>query len=225
MFQDRTAATGVSRTKWRGTAFGTLMADFDHDGALDLAIVNGSIDRTSTLNPSDWPHLDPFWVPYAERNQLLRNRGSGEFEDISLQNPAFCGTPAVARGLACADINNDGALDLLVTNVGSAARLYRNVTPRRGHWLLVRAIDPAVGGRDAYGAEVTVRAGDWQATRWLNPGYSYLCSNDPRCHFGLGERSQVDQIEVVWPDGTKEQFEGVAADQMIVLSKGSGVAR
>jgi hypothetical protein len=222
MFQDRSATTGVTRTKWRGTAFGTLFCDFDHDGAIDLAMVNGSIKRTSTLDPSACPHLDPFWVPYAERNQLLSNNGDGTFSDRSTENPTFCGTPAVARGLACADIDGDGAIDLLVTNAGSAARLYRNVSEKRGHWLMVRAIDPALGGRDAYGAEVTVKSGDWRSVRWVNPAYSYMCSNDSRCHFGLGSRSQVDQISVIWPDGSEEVFGSASVDQMVVLKKGAG---
>jgi hypothetical protein len=109
-----------------------------------------------------------------------------------------------------------------VTNIGSAARLYRNVVPKRGHWLIIRAVDPALGGRDAYGAEITVQAHGWRAVRWLNPGYSYLCSNDPRCHFGLGQYAHVERIHIVWPDGTEEEFDGTSADQTLVLKKGSG---
>jgi hypothetical protein len=225
MFQDRTATTGVTRTQWRGTGFGTLLADFDHDGDLDLAMVNGSIKRNPGAEQRSYPHLDPFWAPYAERDQLLANNGDGSFADISPQNPAFCNTPAVGRGLACADIDGDGALDLLVTSIGSPARLFRNVAPKQGHWLIVRAIDPALGGRDAYGAEVTVRAGDWRSTRWLSPSYSYLCSNDPRGHFGLGGRTEVERIDVIWPDGSEASFAGVRADQVIVLEKGHSSAR
>src|SRR5262249_20081729 len=103
------------------------------------------------------------------------------------------------------------------------ARLYRNVAPDRGHWLLVRAIDPALK-RDAYGAEVTVRAGQQRWVRWINPGYSYLCSNDPRAHFGLGKVDRVDAIEVLWRDGKRETCSGCRADQRpeVVLKKGKG---
>jgi hypothetical protein len=84
-------------------------------------------------------------------------------------------------------------------------------------------VDPALGGRDAYGAEVDVEAGGRRWKRWVNPGQSYLCSNDPRVHFGLGQAGQVDSIRVVWPDGSSpEVFAGRDADQAIVLRKGDG---
>src|SRR5262249_53702268 len=101
------------------------------------------------------------------------------------------------------------------------ARLYRNVAHGRGHWLLVRAVDPALR-RDAYGAEVTVRAGPRRWVGWVNPGTSYLCSNDPRAHFGLGKAEQVEAGEVRWPDGTEEVFPGGKADRVLVLRKGEG---
>jgi hypothetical protein len=127
----------------------------------------------------------------------------------------------VARALAYGDIDGDGALDLLVTTIAGRARLFRNVVPQRGHWLLVRAFDPALK-RDAYGAEITVRTADRAFIRWLNPGSSYLCSNDFRAHFGLGPRIQVNAIEILWPDGARETFPGRAADQMVTLRKGEG---
>src|SRR5207244_1802418 len=160
----------------RGTGFGTILADFDHDGALDVAVVNGRVGRGA---PVAEQILGPFWSQYAERNQLFANDGTGRFRDISSSNRPFCGAGGVYRGLACGDIDGDGAVDLLVTTLAGRARLYRNVAPKRGHWLLVRAIDPVLN-RDAYGAEIAVRAGDRRWTRWLNPGSSYLCSNDPR---------------------------------------------
>src|SRR5262249_3847207 len=155
------------------------------------------------------PGLNPFWWLYVERNQLFANGGKGRFRDISADNYAFCGRLAVSRGLACGDVHNRGTLDLLGTSVADRARLDRHVTPRRGHWLVVRAIDPAIR-RDAYGAEITVHAGKRRWLRWINPGYSFACSNDPRAHFGLGHVERVDRIEVVWPDGTAETFSGGA---------------
>jgi hypothetical protein len=120
-------------------------------------------------------------------------------------------------------LDNDGAVDLLVTSAGGPARLFRNVAPHRGHWLLVRAIDPALGGRDAYGAEIVVRAAGRRWWRLLNPGHSYLVSNDPRVHFGLGSVRTVDSIQVIWPDGKEENFPGGAADRLLVLRKGTGL--
>jgi hypothetical protein len=218
MFQDRTGASALNRPRWRGTGFGTVFVDFDHDGALDLAVVNGAVRRKETSQATS---LASFWSPYAERNQLFLNDGSGTFRDVSENNPPFCGTAAVSRALVCGDIDNDGSLDLLVTTIAGRARLYRNVAPKRGHWLMVRAVDPTLK-RDAYGAEITVQAGGRRWMRCINPGYSYLCSNDPRVHFGLGQVERVDSIHVTWPDGSEETFPGQAADHFVLLRKGEG---
>ena len=222
IFQDKTAVSRVARTKWRGTAFGTVMADFDHDAALDLAIVNGGIEPVAASNVPFYEDLGPHWSAYAERDQLLSNDGTGRFTDVSRENPTFCGIPAVGRGLAYADYDDDGAVDLLVTNIGSRAKLFRNVAKKKGHWLIVRAIDPELGGRDAFGSEITVEADGWRSNRWLNPASSYLCSNDPRCHFGLGQHGRIDRLVIVWPDGSSEAFLDVDADQSIVVEKGNG---
>ncbi len=216
-FRDQTAAAGLMDV--RGTGFGTVFADFDHDGHLDLAIVNGRVSRSPS--PADARHLPAFWRPYAEKNFLLTGDGKGRFRNISGRERAFGGIANVGRGLACGDVDGDGALDLLVTTVGGRARLYRNVAPHRGHWLLVRALDRR-GQRDAYGAEVTVTAGGRRCLRLVNPAYSYLCSNDVRAHFGLGKAARVDAIDVRWPDGTRETFPGRAADQVVVLRQGAG---
>lgn len=223
MFQDRTAAVGLASPGWRGTGFGTVLADFDNDGALDLAVVNGRVRREGSTpeNVAAARALGPFWSEYAERNQLFANDGSGQFRDVSEVNPAFCGVPAVSRALACGDLDNDGGLDLLVTALAGPARLFRNVAPVRGNWLLVRAIDPALK-RDAYGAEITVSAGGKKFVRWINPSSSYLSSHDPRAHFGLGGASAISGIDVIWPDGAEESFAGAAANQLLVLRKGDG---
>ncbi len=219
VFQDRTAAAGLAATRWRATGFGTVFADFDHDGALDLAVANGRVFARHEVRRSP---TASFWSRYTDRNQLLANDGSGHFRDISAQNGPFCDPPGIYRGLASGDVDNDGAVDLLVTEVAGRARLFRNVVPGRGHWLQVSALDPACGGRDAYGAVVTVRVGSRHWVRWLNPGSSYLVSNDPRAHFGLGDAGRVDGIHVVWPDGTEEDFPGQPADQWLRLNKGQG---
>ena len=129
---------------------------------------------------------------------------------------------AVQKVEAALSANGDGGLDLVVTTVSNRARIYRNVAGRRGHWLLVRAIDPALGGRDVYGAEVIVHASGRDMYGWINPAYSFLCSNDPRAHFGLGELTKVEGIEVMWPGGKRERFPGTAADRIVVLEKAKG---
>jgi hypothetical protein len=228
-FTDRTFASGLGSLKRRGTGWGIVLADFDQDGRLDLALVNGRIARAPGSHSAGFN-----WADYAENNLLLANDGRGRVRDRSAAERAFCGVPRLGRGLCAGDIFGTGRVDLLATYVNGPARLYRNVAPQAGHWLLVRAVlppDPAaaapraagtVRGRDAYGAAVTVRAGVRQWVRYIQPGSSYLSSNDPRAHFGLGTCERVDAIRVAWPDGTLEDFPGGPVDRRLTLRQGDG---
>jgi hypothetical protein len=223
LFQDSTGPAGLLSMPWHGTGFGAVFADFNHDGAVDLAVANGRIRRRATkIQPKLAPGVAPFWSAYAEPTQLLANNGDGRFREISSMNSALCGEALVGRGLAVGDFDNDGAPDLLLIGLASPARLLRNTAAPRGHWLGVRAIDPALGGRDAYGAEVIVEAGGRRAWRLVQPAYSYASSNDPRVQFGLGKVSAVDLIRVRWPDGVEETFPGGAADRYITVRRGAG---
>src|SRR5262249_25957517 len=104
-FRDRTVYAGLAPVGSRGTGFGTAFADFDHDGALDVVVVNGRVARGTPVAEGA---LGPFWSQYAERNQLFANGGAGQFRDVSSRSPALCGAPGVYRGLACGDIDGDG---------------------------------------------------------------------------------------------------------------------
>jgi hypothetical protein len=203
----------------RSTGFGTALVDLDRDGWPDIVLVNGAVRRNR-----DAKEAGPFWAQYAQRNQVHANAGQGKFRNISPSNPALCSKLGVWRGLAVGDFDNDGAPDLLVTEVGGKARLLRNVAPDHGHWLTVRATIPALK-RDAYGAEITVRAAGKSFGRRIDPAYSYASSNDPRAHFGLGAASRYDAIDVRWPDGKVETFSGGAADRLIELHQGSGTPK
>ena len=221
LFQDIAPAAGLVNLPGRGTGFGVVLADFDADGALDLVLVNGSIKRGSTALPC-LTGMSPFWAPYAQRNQIFANTGRGRFRDLSDVNPDVCGKANVGRALLCGDLDNDGRPDLLATCAGGPARLFRNVSARRGHWLGLRLVDPAHGSRDAYGAEVMVEAAGQRWWRLVQPGSSYLASQDPRVHVGLGPAVTIQPIQVLWPDGTEESFPGEPIDQLRLIRKGAG---
>ena len=219
-FRDRTAESGLAMPRWRATGFGTLMADFNNDGHLDIVVVNGKVFRGGSARGTNLG----FWETYAEKNQLFTNDGTGKFTDISPANDALCGYWNVARGLVCADFDNDGAPDLLIAPIGDRARLLKNVAPNRGNWLKVRAFDPKLD-RDAYGAEIVVKTESHELLRVLSPAESYLSSNSAVAHFGLGKASHIQEIRVKWPNGqpgSTEIFPGGPVNQNIVLRRGEG---
>jgi hypothetical protein len=225
VFQDDTARAGLIGLAAHGTGFAAVLADFDSDGDSDLAIANGLVRRRAGRAPSNFvAGLAPFWTPYAEPSQLFANDGAGRFQEVSAANPALCGDAFVGRGLLCGDLDNDGGLDLLLIGIAGPVRLARNIASPRGHWLGVRAIDPALGGRDAYGAEVVVTAGGRRWWRLVQPAYGYASSNDPRVHFGLGAAANVESIRIRWPDGLEESFSGGAVDGYRTLRRGAGIA-
>jgi hypothetical protein len=220
LFLDETGAQGLATPKWKGTGFGDALVDLDHDGWLDLAFANGAVRRAEFPGPR-LERLNPFWSPYAQRNQIFINNGAGKFLDVSENNPAFCGKAGVGRGLSVGDLDNDGDVDFLVVNAGGPAQLFRNKSAKRGHWLTIRALDPQFAGRDALGAEIIVEAGGRKWWRLIQTSLSYLSSSDPRAHVGLGDHKEYQAIKVIWPDGSEQTYPGGPADREIVLRKGA----
>jgi hypothetical protein len=220
IFEDRTVDAGLGSTT-PFTGFGTGLADVDLDGDLDLLVANGRVrrhdkDRAAPSNRA------AFWATYAERNQLFVNDGQGTFAEVDPTGEPFCSGAHVARGLALGDLDNDGDLDVVTSEVNGPARIYRNNAPRQGNWLVVRATEPAHGGRDAYGAIVTVRLAKRSLTRTISPAFSYLSSSDPRAHFGLGAESRFDEVLVQFADGEVEAYPGGEANRSLTLERGTG---
>jgi enediyne biosynthesis protein E4 len=214
-FQDESISSGLGLPSLPFTGFGTGFFDFNQDGNLDVAIVNGRVTRGALLTKNQPPQ---YWDPYMEPGLLFENFGNARFKNI--RSTSFTSVLENARGLAFGDIDNDGDIDFLINNCGGAARLLRNDFAPKGHWLIIRAFDPALN-RDSYGAKISISAAGKNFTRWVSPAYSYLSSNDPRVHFGLGSATSAD-IQVVWPDGKTESFGSVKGDQILTLRKGSG---
>lgn len=223
-FEESSVNARISTVSFPRTGFGTALVDIEHDGDLDLLVANGRVrrraDNAAVTNRSR--SAEEFWWPYRESNDLLLNDGAGRFDPVASKSDGFLSMPGPSRALATGDVDNDGDFDLLVTMVDGPARLLLNVGAKSGHWLIVRAVLPDSGGRDALGARVTVMRGERRWGSVVAPGASYLSSQDPRLHFGLGEASQVDAIEVLWPDGRSERFAGGAADRQIVVEQGRG---
>ncbi len=225
LFSDQVATAGLQQQSWRGTGFGAVLADFNNDGTVDLAWLNGLVRR---LTPGQSPvlaGLDPWWARYAQRPQLFQNEGGGHFLDRSPKEPAFSGPAMVGRTLATLDLEGDGGTDLVVAGVGGPARIFRNVAPGRSHWLRLRLVEPAAGGRDALGAEATLVMADGRR-RWaaLLPATGYLASHEPVIHFGLGPSGPVQSVEILWPEGRRERFAAPPLDGTVVLRAGTGEA-
>lgn len=216
-FEDRTARTGLASSSMPYTGFGTAAFDADHDSDLDLVVVNGRVKR-GDLIPNQ---LEQPWAQYAEPNLFYLNRGDATFELVQNQVMAFASRIEVSRGLATGDLDDDGDLDLLVSNAAGPVRIYRNEMPKRGHWLMVEPFDRELN-RVALGATVTAMVRDDLLLRTATAASSYLSSSEPVAHFGLGEAERVESLIVTWPDGEREEFGAVAADQRIRLVRTEG---
>jgi hypothetical protein len=221
LFLDVVGQSGLQQQGWRGTGFGTVAADFDSDGWTDLALVSGMIRRSVPGQTPLLPGILPWWGQYAQRPQIFSNN-KGHFRDVSAENPVFCSQASIGRTLAVADLDNDGAPDLILVTLAGPVQIYRNTTSPRGHWVKFRLIDPAWGGRDAIGAVVKFNSSARTFSGVLQPAMSYLASNDPALHFGLGTIDKLERLQVIWPDGLEEFFTPGEVNRLVVLQKGSG---
>ncbi len=213
-FEDATSAAGLAGRSVPFTGFGTGFADFDHDGALDLVVVNGRVTRGPLLTGTA---PKSFWDDYAEPDQLWIGYGSGRFRLADAEAGALSRRVENGRGLALGDVDSDGDVDLLVAHGGGRARLLLNVAPARGSWAAVRPLAGA-GGRDALGTAVAFEAGGRSFRRWSTTGSSFLSASEPRAHAGLGAAAVLDAIEIRWPGGARTRLTGLPIDRTFVLT-------
>jgi len=243
-FTDVTYEAGLGEVAWLFCTFGAKFLDYDNDGWKDIFLANGQvfpqIDRYQT------------GITYAERRLLFHNRGLGIrgqgsmrprvgatpeaarpptpehqspapfFEEVGLQSGPGLAVKKVSRGLAVADYDNDGDLEIVVTNMNDSPDLLRHTHKNRHHSVLVKTVGTR-SNRDGIGAPVTVAAGDLTQYDEVRSGGSYLSSSDLRLHFGLGTAKTIDRLEVRWPSGQVDMARNVPADHIVTIKEGQGV--
>ncbi|MGH8246200.1 MAG: CRTAC1 family protein, partial [Gammaproteobacteria bacterium] len=212
-FTDMAGPAGFGPVSIPFLGFGVRFQDFDNDGWKDLFVANGHV------NPQVDAHS--FGVTYAQRALLFHNTGNGRFEEIGLRAGAAMKAARVSRGAAVADFDNDGRLDLVVTNLDASPVLLRNAS-KAGNWLRIRTVG-GKSNRDGYGARVEVAAGGVTQSDEVRAGSSYVSSSDPRLHFGLGKAARVDRVVVRWPSGIEDAIQNVPANREIVVEEGRGM--
>lgn len=217
-FSDRTGPSGLGPPSMALTGFGVAFLDLDLDGALDLVVANGRVQREPPLPGASG---DDFWRPFAEPNQVFLNGGEARF--AAAPGGDLDRALEVSRGLAFGDFDEDGDPDLLVANAAGPARLYRNDFRRAGAALAVRPVDAQ--GRAAFPTRVFATLDDGRRLlRRADPGGGYLAANDPRAFFGIPAGRRVTGLLVVWPDGGEESFPG-AEGREVTLRRGTGEPR
>jgi len=213
-FSDTTFAAGLGLyTQYLG--WGTMFFDFDNDGWPDLILANGHV----------YPEVDKYHLGsnYEEPRILYHNNGNGKFSEVTAPGPGIT-TRASSRGLAVGDLWNDGRESVVVSNMNAMPSLLVNETRYTNHWVAFKTVG-TTSNRDGIGARITVKVGSRILVNEVRSGSSYISNSDMRVHFGLGASEKIDSVEVRWPSGRRETFNGILVDRIHVLKEGSGQAR
>ncbi len=213
-FMDEAVSTGLGPNTRLELTFGVLYVDCDLDGRLDLFCSNGHLEEDiNRVQPSQF---------YEQPQQLFWNCGPQSDTEFIPVPEDKCGPdllePMVGRGAACADIDNDGDQDLLVTAVGRSPRLLRNDQKLGHHWLKFKLIGQG-GNRDAIGATIEVKLADRTLRRSVMPTRSYISQSELPVNFGLGGVAAVESVRVIWPDGAAQYVPDVAVDRLTVVEQ------
>jgi hypothetical protein len=210
--EDRTFASGIGvNTRWLG--WGTGWIDLDNDGWPDLFLTNGHVYPEVVQLKTE--------AGYKQRKVVYLNLGNGRFSDISERLAEPVTTPKAGRGAAFLDIDNDGHVDVAISNINDTPDLFRLHDASGHHWVTL-ALAGTKSNRNAIGARVRLVAAG--ISRWdeVRGGGSYLSQNDFRVHFGLGDASAIDRVDVRWPNGLEESWGRLTVDTFHVLKEGSG---
>jgi hypothetical protein len=215
LFVDEAPRSEVGRKSLLTLGFACFFFDYDLDGWLDIFVANGHIENEIERIQKR--------VKYAQPSHLFRNTGGGRFVEATNNVGTAVATPRVGRGAAYADIDNDGDLDLLITTNGGPAVLLRN-DGGTNKSLRIK-LSGTKSNRDGIGAVISVRSGNDRQTEMLRSGSSYLSSSELVLTFGIGQKSQADVIQIVWPSGATEKVNNVAAGQTLTIREGSGIVQ
>jgi hypothetical protein len=215
LFVDEAPQSEVGRATLVTLGFGCFFFDYDNDGWPDIFVADGHIE-------DQIEHVQKR-VTYAEPSHLFHNLGGGKFQEVTAQMGAAFAAPRVARGAAYADIDNDCALDVLVTTNSGAPFLFHN-EGGTNHSLRLKLVGTK-SNRDGIGAVayVTSAGGSEKQIKMLRSGSSYLSQSELVLTFGLGAQSKADTIELRWPSGQIEKLSNVNAGQTITVEEGKGI--
>ncbi|MGD0829751.1 MAG: CRTAC1 family protein [Terracidiphilus sp.] len=195
--------------------WGDAFFDYDNDGWKDLIAANGHV----------YPIVDkePWGTSFAQRPLLFHNIGGKQFELMPAVEGTALAQTYVGRGLAIGDLFNDGKLDVVINVMDGSPALLRNVSPDKNHWIEFKLVGGAKCPRDAIGATLYLTANKMRQRGDVLSGGSYASSSDPRVHFGIGDATAVDDIEVHWPGGVTEHFPAPQIDRIVILKEGQGL--
>ncbi len=216
-FHDAAHLHGVAQATRLLSGWGLKFFDYDNDGAIDLILANG--------HPDDMIDSYSQQVHYKEPLLLFHQQADGKLFNVSEQGGSAFQKMFPARGLAVGDYDNDGALDILIGNNGGAPVLLHNKGARGNHWLGIK-LEGVQCNRDAIGAKLIWKAGGKTFRRLKNNGGSYLSSHDPREILGIGQATQIDELEIHWapPSQRVEKFTSLPVDRYIHVIEGKGIA-
>ena len=209
-FTDVIYESHLGKESFHFVGFGTGFFDADNDGWRDIFIANGHIID----NIEDTHDV----LTYRQPNQLFRNRGDNTFQEISEDAGDYFQQAAVSRGALFGDYDNDGDVDLLVTQSNGPVTLLRNEGTTQHNWIRIKTVG-IISSRDGIGTRVILTAGGHTQIQEVNPGSSYLSSHDARLHFGLGRYDTANRLEVRWQSGVVQVFENLPVNQEHVIAE------
>ena len=209
-FSDASYISGTGESTYASLGWSVCFFDYDNDGAKDIFIANGHVFSDVELFNSE--------TTYAQVNHLFRNLGGGVFQEVTAHVGLDLSQKAPSRGAAFGDYDNDGDIDILVTNNNGKPQLLRNDGGNRNNWAKVR-IRGTTSNRAGIGTRIEVVTGDVSQMAEVKSGSGYLCQNALALHFGLGSHTIIDKIIATFPSGRVYQMKAVSVNQVIEITE------